>query len=155
MNQVPKAADLDAKCLALHTLYQQMTGYTVSYIGRHFAWADWLRRGLTVGDLRNWLNELKFRVQKGQLDHRSLTFTNAISNMDRAEENCIELRRRMRGRVPDTNRESVLRSANRPTVAVVSEAKPIAELIQKVTDSPDKFQQAMMRFKEENRRLGL
>ncbi len=139
---------------SLHRLYQEMTGLTVSFIQREFAWAEWMNRGLDADDLRRWINEVRQRINKGQLDWRSLQFTNLISNMDRAEENCIELRRRMKGRIPDTNRASVLRSANRPEVAAPQEAKPIAAVL-KMVESPAKFEQAMMKFKEENRRLGL
>ena len=88
--------------LMLHRIYQEMTGCVVSYISREFVWSDFQRRGLTADDLRRWLNDLKYRIQKGQLDHRSLYFSNAISNIERLEEGAIELRRRMRGRVPET-----------------------------------------------------
>jgi len=135
----------DQQCQELHQIYQQMTGYAVSFIGRHFVWADFLRRGLDKEDLKRWLNDLKYRISKGQLDHRSLYFTNAISNLDRCEEGCIELRRRMRGRTPDTERESVLRSAGRPTTINSDSTKSVQDIVLKVVSDPIA---AEMAFKE-------
>ena len=133
---------LDADCMKLHTCYQQMTGNTVSFIGRHFVWADFIRRGLTIDDLKRWLNDLKYRVQKGQLDHTSLRFSNAISNLERCEEGCVELRRRARGTVVDTDKSSVLRTTGRTETTNTDSTRTIADIIPKVASDPEAARRA-------------
>lgn len=128
---------------SLHRMYQELTGLTVSYLQREFAWAEWMNRGLDADDLRRWINDIRQRINKGQLDWRSLQFTNLIGNMDRAEESCIELRRQMRGRVPDSDRASVLRSANRPETVNSQTVKCVADVVHKVVSNPIKAAEAL------------
>lgn len=130
---------------SLHRMYQELTGLTVSYLQREFAWAEWMNRGLDENDLRRWINYIRGRINKGQLDWRSLQFTNLIGNMDRAEESCIELRRQMRGRKPETPREEILRSAGLTKTANTDTSHSISEVIQKVVSDPEAAARA---FKE-------
>lgn len=133
------------KIAELHGIYQRMTGIQISIIQREYAWAEWLNRGLDVEDLRRWIFEIKTKVSRGQLDRRSLFFTNLISNLDRAEENCLELRRLMRGHVPDTDKDSVLRSAGMAKAKDTDSVKTVSEVLRQIIPNPEAAAKA---FKE-------
>ena len=85
--------------------------------------------------MRLWLNEIKERQRRGAPD--SLRFQNAIQNVDQAEENIVELRRRKMGRAPETDRTSVLRSSGRDPEAKPTVVKPAGEVAQKLLDDAE------------------
>ena len=139
---------LQLQVTQLHATYQRITGYTISIIQREYAWAEWIRRGLTVEDLALWLHEIKRRQAKGGKD--SLQFTPAIGNMDRAEENIVELRRLQRGWRAPTDRDSVLLQTGR-TETFNSEPKRAGDVVTAVMRDPDAAAKAfaeLKRFRE-------
>lgn len=138
------------KVAELHAEYCKLTRYSVSLIAREFVWLDWIRRGLTVEDLRLWLNEIKERQRRGAPD--SLRFQNAIQNVDRAEENIIELRRLKRGRAPATDRNSVLRSSGRNPDEKKSETKAAGQVAQTLLDDAEARRRAAEHLAEFKRK---
>lgn len=141
------------KVAELHACYQRMTGIQISIIQREYAWHEWLNRGLDVDDLRRWINEVKAKVSRGQLDRRSLFFTNLISNLDRAEENCLELRRLARGAVVETGRTSILRQTGRTETRTQDTAKPISQVIARVVSNPVAAEKAFAELQQMRKSL--
>ena len=105
--------DRAAEIAEMHTEYQRLTGYPVVLAGREWTWFEWLKRGLTVEDLRLLIREKRRRIRAGELTPQSLTFRNLAGNADYAEEDIAVLRARSRGPTIDRARADVLRASGR------------------------------------------
>ena len=98
---------------ALHAEYERLTGYRIALMGREWCWFEWLKRDLTVADLRMLVADTKTKIARGELTSASLQFRNLIGQVDFAEEKIADLRVRRRVPTMDPNRASILRQTGR------------------------------------------
>lgn len=141
----------------LHSCYERLHGekIPISHL-RERAWFRWAKAGLTVDDLRRWYYSIQIQQKKGGL--AKLTFRCLIGTgeddsdgvFERAEENCLELRRLARGAVVETGRTSILRQTGRTETRAQDTAKPISQVIARVVS-----REALESFKRANKELNL
>lgn len=135
----------------LHAEYVRLSGQRVSLMGREWAWYEWVKRGLTVQDLRMLVGHIRRERSAGRtVRGADLKFRNLVANADFAEEDIVELRARARARVhqAEPGKASVLRSAGRPPVSGGGAARSARECVERVIES-----QAGLKAFEEFRRL--
>lgn len=139
----------------MHAEYVRLTGYEVTLMGREYVWWEWLKRELTLADLRALVADTRSKIGRGELTMASLQFRNLIGQVDYAEEKIAELRARQRGRrpvVPD--RESVLRQTGRMTQSQPqAEPRPAADVVAKLTTDPAAAEKALAELRALKDRL--
>lgn len=131
----------------MHAEYERLTNYRIALMGREWCWFEWLKRDLTLADLRLLVADTKTKIARGELTSASLQFRNLIGQVDFAEEKIADLRVRRRVPQRDASRDSVLRQTNRlnPDPQPPTTERPAGEIIQKLTEDPAAAERA---FKE-------
>lgn len=127
---------------AFHVRWQQLTGIELAYdFSRHFAWEQWIGKGLTITDLEIIVTYIKKRIRQGRREKESLMFRNMVNNVDNALEDLSIARAETRNERKETPRERILSS--------VGMSKPQPERVQPVGDimagssAFEKFREAM------------
>ena len=122
--------DRATKISELHAEYQRLTGLRVSLAGREWCWWEWIKRELTLDDLRLLIKNKQRRIRAGECTPRSLAFRFLIGNSDVAEEDVLSLRAAARSPRVSAGRADVLRATGRAvTRAGQGDAKLAAEKV--------------------------
>jgi hypothetical protein len=128
--------DRVAEISALHAEYQRLTGQRVALAGREWTWFEWLKRDLTLDDLRLLIRDKQRRIRARELSPTCLLFRYLIGNLDYAEEDILLLRAKQRIPVPDAGRADVLRATGRPTAEPPPPARKASDVVQKIASDP-------------------
>ncbi len=108
--------DRSQQIAELHAEYVRLTGFKISLAGREWCWFEWIKRDLTLKDLRALVAETRRKIGRGELTTASLAFRNLVGQVDYAEENAAELRARARVGPPmNPAKASILRQTGRPS----------------------------------------
>jgi hypothetical protein len=141
---------------ALHNEYCRLTRYSISLMGREWCWFEWLKRDLTIADLRA-VADTRSKIVRGELTSASLQFRNLIGQVDYAEEKIAELRARHRNQrttIPD--RDAILRATGR-TASCPNSQRPAAqsagEIINNLQSNPAAAQAAFEELRKLKNRL--
>jgi hypothetical protein len=155
MNPDPRPQTPDpsraSQIAAFHSEYERLTGYRIALMGREWCWFEWLKRDLTLTDLRLLVADTKTKIARGELTSASLQFRNLIGQVDFAEEKIADLRVRRRVPTMDASRASILRQTGRsdspsPSGRGRGEGeRTAAEVVAKLTQDPAAAERA---FKE-------
>jgi hypothetical protein len=124
---------------ALHSEYERLTGYRIALMGREWCWFEWLKRELTIADLRLLVADTRTKISRGELTSASLQFRNLIGQVDFAEEKIADLRVRRRVPQVDANRASVLAQTGRPSTInsqPSTDSKPAGDVVKKLVSDP-------------------
>ena len=127
---------------AFHTRWQQLTGIELAYdFSRHFAWEQWIGKGLTIADLETIVAYIKKRIRQGRREKESLMFRNMVNNVDNALEDLSIAKAETRNERLTDARSSVLRASGRSDV-VEKPAKAVGDIL-KGSEAFDKWKEAM------------
>lgn len=133
---------------AMHAEYVRLTGQHVSLMGREHVWYEWMRRGLTIDDLRMLIGHIKRERAKGNnVRGADLKFRNLVWDADFAEEDIVALRARYRGQRMDAGKAGVLAATGRSGEAEpASGLRQAGEVAAELTRDPEAARKALADF---------